>query len=129
MRIRLPSAALAFALFVALGPVAQAQPVPGTDMAGIVQRFGPAVVNVSVSGTRRVSASDDDPADDAGDELLALSVKLRDQVGAVVHGDARPRVQHRLDMPVVALVVLTLLRVDGDPVLAGEGGRHIVLGR
>ena len=81
MQIAQTSAALALAVFLAAAPAARAQPVPGTDMAAIVQRFGPAVVNVSVSGTRRVSASDEDApdtsADDADDGTTAMRDYLR----------------------------------------------------
>lgn len=47
----------------AAAPVAAGLP----DMAGIAARFGPAVVNISVSGTRKVSTTDDDSSDDAED--------------------------------------------------------------
>jgi len=44
-------------------------PVPAglPDMAGIAARFGPAVVNISVSGTRKVSTTGDASNDDADD--------------------------------------------------------------
>ena len=74
-------AVLASVLLAATLP-ARAQPAAGTDMAAIVQRFGPAVVNVSVSGMRRVSATDEDTADDdapegADDGTAAMREYLR----------------------------------------------------
>ena len=38
------------------------------DMASIAERFGPAVVNISVSGTRKVSTASDSATDSAGDD-------------------------------------------------------------
>ena len=40
-------------------------PTAAPDFAQIAQRYGPAVVNISVSGMRKVSADDGDDADDA----------------------------------------------------------------
>lgn len=49
---------------------AQAAPVPAVpaattlpDFARITERYGPAVVNISVSGTRKMSAQDMDPGE------------------------------------------------------------------
>ena len=69
------------------------------------------------------------PADDVSEEGLALAVELRDEVGAVVHRELGPRGEHRFDVPVVALVVLALMGVDGDLVDVHERRRRLVLGR
>jgi hypothetical protein len=44
-------------------------------------------------------------------------VQQRHEVGAVVHRDLRAPIEHRLDVPVVRLVVLALDRVDADVAL------------
>ncbi|MGA0609665.1 Do family serine endopeptidase [Caldimonas sp. KR1-144] len=59
-------------------PPAAAAPAPlaapggpngSVDMASIVDRYGPAVVNISVSGERKVSTDGDDEEDEGGGEL------------------------------------------------------------
>ncbi|MEO8718824.1 MAG: Do family serine endopeptidase [Burkholderiales bacterium] len=51
----------------AIAPPAAASLAGLPDMAGIAARFGPAVVNISVSGTRKVSTVEDDSAGDGAD--------------------------------------------------------------
>ena len=53
------------------------------DMAEIVERYGPAVVNISVSGTRKVSTSDDADQDDDGGDLRDFLRQFQQRFGGV----------------------------------------------
>ena len=57
------------------------------------------------------------PGDHVLEQLAATLVQLRDKVGAVVHRDLRVRVEHRLDVRVVAGGVLALHRERRDAVV------------
>ena len=61
------------------------------------------------------------------EQLAATLVQLRDEVGAVVHRDLRARVEHRLDVSVIARGVLALDGERRDPVLARERRGHGIL--
>src|SRR5262249_8246964 len=50
-----------------------------------------------------------------------------DEIRAVVHGHLRSGLEYGLQVAVVALVVLTFLRVHGNAELLHEGGRGVVL--
>ena len=73
-------------------PIGTAAPLAGTapirtlgtpDFAQIVQRYGPAVVNISVSGTRLIKAdSKADPAGAEEDPAQAFLRKFQEQIGA-----------------------------------------------
>ncbi len=52
-----------------------------------------------------------------------------DQVGAVVHRDVGLVLQGGGDVPVIAVLVLALDRVDRDAVILHQAGRDVVLGR
>lgn len=52
---------------VAVAPMLVA---PAPDFAAIVQRVGPAVVNIRVRGVKRLGASEDTTTDDPGEEML-----------------------------------------------------------
>ena len=58
---------------------------------------------------------------------VRLGVERRDEVGAVVHRQLRPRVEHRLDVAVVGRHVLAVDRVDGGAVALDERGGDVVL--
>ncbi len=66
---RVPLATPAHAQAVAPAPVALAAPSPAAmtapDFTAITARYGPAVVNISVSGTRKVSLDEGDDGDNA----------------------------------------------------------------
>ena len=53
------------------------------DMAEIVERYGPAVVNISVSGTRKVSTSDDADDDDDGGDLRDFLREFQQRFGGL----------------------------------------------
>ena len=78
-------------------------------------------------------------ADDAGGGLLgagqdlahlvgALPVQAGHQVAAVVHGHLRVGVEDGVDVAEVGLGVLALDGVDGDALVQGQRGGHVVLG-
>ncbi len=71
---------------VALPPVSGAAGLP--DMAGIAAHLGPAVVNISVSGTRSVStdadaAGDEAPTSDESDAMQAFLRRFQKQFGGL----------------------------------------------
>ena len=65
--------------------------------------------------------------DDVSELLSPVRVENADDVGAVVHGQVRPMVDGRLDVPIVGVVVLALDREDRDAVLLDEGRGDVVL--
>ena len=66
-------------------------------------------------------------ADDADEQVRAVLVQPRHDVRAVVHRALRLVVQHRVDVPVVRLVVLALDGERRDAVLGDQRRSHIVL--
>ncbi len=64
-------------------------------------------------------------ADDVLEQIGALGEELRDEVGAVVHGDLRLVVESGGDVRVVGGVVLTFDGVGGDVVVASRGRRRL----
>ena len=66
-------------------------------------------------------------AEDVRQQVGPGAVELRDEVGPVVHRELGPGREHRLDVAVVAGVVLALVREGRDLVLADERGRGVVL--
>ena len=67
------------------------------------------------------------PAITCIEQLAPALVQLRDEICAVVHGHLRLRIEHSLDMRVVARGVLALDGEGRDPVLARKRGRNGVL--
>src|SRR5581483_8841939 len=65
--------------------------------------------------------------EDLADLLGALAVQQAHEVGAVVHGDVRPVIEHRVDVTVVRLVVLAPDREHVDAGLLAERRRDVVL--
>ena len=63
------------------------------------------------------------------EELAALCVEERHDIGAVVHRDVRFDLEHRVDVPVVGVAVLALPREDRDAFAGDERGGGIVLCR
>ena len=91
----------------------------------VEQVLGRRVVDRDHRNAQRAVALHGAQADDAGGRLLhagahlgrevgVLRVQQRDQVGAVVHGQHRSFVEHRVQMRVVGLVVLALDREGGN---------------
>ena len=62
-------------------------------------------------------------------QIGALGQKLRDEIGAIVHGDLRLMIERGVDVRVVGGVVLALDRVSRDVVILHERGGHFVLRR
>jgi len=59
--------------------------------------------------------------------VRAELVETGDQVAAVVHRQLRMTIEHRVDVVVVALVVLALDREDRDGLIVYEGSGHVIL--
>ena len=60
-------------------------------------------------------------------QILALGVQQRHQIRAIIHRDLRLVFGRGQQVRVVDVVVLALDRVDGDAVVAHQGGGHVVL--
>ncbi len=67
------------------------------------------------------------PSDDAADQVLALRVDHRNEIGAVIHGQMRFHVQHGIDVAVIGFRILSLDRIDGDIVVLDKIGRYVIL--
>ena len=75
-------------------PAAPAGPVvaAATDFSGIVQRYGPAVVNISVTGKARKVADDDDNGLDPNDPFSEFFKRF----GPQLQMPQQPRIMHGL---------------------------------
>jgi hypothetical protein len=69
----------------------------------------------------------------ARDNVLCLrgvvGMEQAHEIGAVVHRDPGPPLEHGSQMAVIGLAIGAMNRVGVDTVMAGEGRRDIVLGR
>jgi hypothetical protein len=68
-------------------------------------------------------------ANHTAERILPLGVKNRDQVGAVIHGDVRLVIDRRKNVAVIGVVVFAFDGEHGNPMVAHQAGRDIVLRR